>query len=75
VRTKLYRNLKPGDRIMVRDATGEKSRAALVTVLRVQECRAGYITGKRRWEVIADYPWWWHSPITAYSDDRTEVHS
>ena len=73
-RSKLIRNLKPGDRFTIIDVDGK--RTATVTVQAVQETRMGYFTRKRRWEVIVQggYPWWWGcSPMVGYSDSRIEL--
>ena len=74
MRTKLIRNLKPGDKFGVRtDFPGEKHRHAVVTVSCVQETRRGFMTGKRTWEVIGDYPWWFPHCITGYHNEKIEL--
>jgi hypothetical protein len=79
MKTKLYRNLKHGDKILVADATNNNGsvggRTAIVTVSCVQETRSGRISGKRQWAVHGNYPWWFSGPILAYSTDRTELVS
>lgn len=70
MKTKLIRNLKPGDKLQIRS----ESRSAVVTVRRVQEIPQGIATGRRRWEVSADYPFWWGlTGVIGYSSDRIEV--
>ena len=72
--TKLYRNLKAGDKFVVHDNTDpKKHRTAVVTVSGVREIARGFISHKRQWEVSGDYPWWFVHAIIAYSTDKVEV--
>jgi hypothetical protein len=74
MKSKLYRNLRPGDKFRVTDRTdGGKERTAIITVSKVQEGRVGHFTGERRWEVHGDYPWWFQGPVVAYSGDRVNL--
>lgn len=74
-RSKLVRNLRPGDVIEVTDATHYPSRTHRVTVTRVCETRPG-LSGRRMWEAsftpTVSFTW---RTITAYSDTRIEVYS
>jgi hypothetical protein len=73
-RTKLYRNLKPGEKITLLDQTTPgKTRTHTLVVSHVQETCRAYFTGKRQWVVHGNYPWWWSNPITVYSTDKVEV--
>ena len=73
-KSKLYRNLKPGDKFRVESAYKiGLYRSHIVTVSAVHETCRGYFSGKRQWEVSGDYPYWWNGPIRAYSDDRTDL--
>lgn len=71
-KTKLYRNLKPGDKFKV---YREDGRSYTVTVYRVQESTRSWYTGKRQWEVLGDYPFWWTTPIRAYHDEKTTLET
>jgi hypothetical protein len=75
MKTKLYRNLKPGDQFTVVDLTYPSAygRAAAVTVTGVREAGPAWFTGKRQWEIHGTYPWWFRGPIMAYSTDRVEL--
>lgn len=75
MKTKLYRNLKPGDRFTVIDLsfTSTHGRASTVTVSKVHETSKAWFSGKRQWAVHGDYPWWFTGPIHAYSTDRVEL--
>jgi hypothetical protein len=82
-KTKLIRNLKPGDIIQISDATRIPPVVARVRIRSVAEIDAGFITGRRRW--IAHFDW--IKPpdvytafnsfmsITGYSTDRIEVYN
>lgn len=72
LRSKLWRNLKPGDKFRV-SCAGVPYREKVCTVTKVQEVRRAWFSGKRQWEIHADYPWWWPCPIRAYADERTEL--
>ncbi len=76
-RTKLVRNLRPGDVIEVTDAVGYPARTYRVTVTHVQETRPGIASGRRMWQAAFTpalrFGSW--STITGYSDDRVEVYS
>lgn len=72
-RSKLYRNLKPGDKFAIADNTSGKLRSAVITVSSVHETKRAWFTGRRLWQVHGNYPWWWPFPITAYSDERVEL--
>lgn len=69
---RLIRRLREGDKIRISTYDG---RNKVVTVIRVQEIQSGFITRQRRWEVIADYPYWWPVPITGYADDKIDVET
>jgi len=69
-KSKLYRNLKCGDKFRVRREDGI---SAIVTVSQVQETRKAWFSGKRQWEVHGNYPWWWMTPIRAYSNERCNL--
>ena len=72
--SKLYRNLKAGDKILLQTGFGIKDyRTHVLTVTRVQETRRAWFTGRRQWMVLGNYPWWFPGPILSYSDDRTEL--
>lgn len=79
MKTKLFRNLKPGDKFVVyRDILGvEKLKVsqthAIVTVISVQETTRAHFSGKRQWQVNGNYPWWWVTPICAYANEKTEL--
>lgn len=75
MKTKLYRNLKPGDQFRIETGYGIKQyRSAIITVTRVEETQRAYFSGKRQWAVYGNYPWWWGStPVTAYSTDKVEL--
>lgn len=67
-KTKLIRNLKKGDKFVVRREDGV---SATITVQGVQETQRAWFTGKRQWEVIAhDWPFWWCFGLRGYSTDR-----
>lgn len=72
-RLKLIRNLKKGDKFYVTDNTDGKNRRCLITVQTVQETRPGFLTGRRMWQVIADYPFWFSCGVRGYSKDKIEV--
>ncbi len=73
-RTKLYRNLKPGDRFIVEtDWVIKEHRTAVVTVSCVKETYICPFTSKRQWRVLGNYPWWFSGPIHVYSDERVEL--
>lgn len=72
-KSKLIRNLKPGDKFTVMDDTGDRLRTCTVTVSSVRETRRAWFSGKRQWEVSADYPWWWPFPVRGYSTDRINL--
>lgn len=67
---KLIRNLRAGEQFQVKSYD---DREATVTALRVQETSKGCSTRRRRWEIIATYPWWWAYPVVGYSDTPIEV--
>lgn len=74
MKTKLIRNLKPGDKFKISSVSWH-SHEATVEVARVQETRYGLLR-KRRWEVIVKggYPWWWGCvPVSGYHNDRIEL--
>ena len=72
--SKLYRNLKLGDKFVVStDLSCPRQYRAVVTVTAVQETSRAWFTGRRQWVVHGNYPWWWTLPIRAYSDDRTDL--
>lgn len=74
--TKLYRNLKKGDKIVLLDETDyPKIRKHILIVSSVRECSRAWFTGKRQWEVSGNYPFWFPFPIRAYSNDRTELYA
>ncbi len=73
IQSKLIRNLKPGDKFYVTDDTDGKNRRKLITVIAVQETSSGFLTRRRRWKVIADYPFWFSCGVTGYSNDRIGV--
>ena len=69
--SKLYRNLLPGDKIMVQMSMAyAPMRTHVVTVSHVEEMTRCHISGKRQWVVYGDYPWWFRGPIIAYHEDR-----
>jgi len=74
MKTKLYRNLKPGDTLTVETGWGIRPyRHAVVTVSKVYETRRCWFTNRKQWAVCGDYPWWFGGPIHAYSDERVEL--
>ncbi len=74
MRTKLCRNLKPGDRFTVETGWGVKQYlSAIVTVNSVEKTGRDWFAGKHQWIIYGDYPWWWGRPIYAYSTDRVEL--
>ena len=73
-KSKLYRNLKPGDQFKVETGYGiSRYMWHIVTVSSVKETRRAFFTGKRQWAVYGDYPWWFSGPIHAYSYDRVTL--
>lgn len=74
-KSKLYRNLKPGDKFQVIDLTflSTHGRTHTVTVTSVQETKRAWFTNRRQWAIHGNYPWWFGGPIMAYSDDRVEL--
>lgn len=71
-KSRLVRNLKPGDRLRV---IGDNE-SRIVTVSRVQETRAGFLTKRRMWEaILSSPPFWFPNTITGYHDTRVEVLS
>ena len=73
MKTKLIRNLKKGDQFTVFDC--DYRRHQTVTVQCVQETRRGFMTGKRMWQVIGDFPWWFACGVTGYHNDKIEVNT
>jgi hypothetical protein len=74
-KTKLGRNLKPGDKIQLVDGISSKPRTALCTVDRVYETRRAWFSGRRMWRVaLKDKPWWFGPEIMCYSNERFEVY-
>jgi hypothetical protein len=69
-RSKLLRNLKPGDRYTIQGT--EPHQRLTLTVLRVEETSMGCFTGKRRWAVhsVERRPFWFQFPVIGYSDER-----
>ena len=73
-KSKLYRNLKPGDRFKVETGYGIKQYlSAVVTVSSVEKVGRNRFSGKQQWAVYGDYPWWWGRPIHAESSERCEL--
>jgi hypothetical protein len=75
-KTKLIRNLKPGDVIQVTDATRYPSKVYRVTVTRVQESTRYSFSGKRTWDAFFT-PHLMHGSwcsVWGYSDDRMDVY-
>lgn len=68
MQTKLVRNLKAGDKLKLVDIDGKRTH--LLEVRKVEETRPGYLTGKRQWKVVGDYPWWFPLPVVGYSNSR-----
>jgi hypothetical protein len=76
-KTKLVRNLKPGDVIHVTDAVQLPAKTHRVTVRRVQEGPRGWFSGKRMWRAYFE-PQLMHGSwtyITGHSKDRVEVYN
>lgn len=73
LKTKLYRNLKPGDIISV-ECNITDYRKEYVKVNRVQETTKYWHSVKRIWEIHGEYPWWWPGPIRAYSNEKCDVY-
>lgn len=73
IKSKLFRNLKKGDKFEVIADNGRHCRTAIVTVTSVQECSRGWFDGKRRWQVNGNYPWWFMLPVRATHDERTDL--
>lgn len=82
-KTKLIRNLKPGDIIQVTDAVRYPVITSRVRTTHVHESSPGFMTGRRRWTAHFE---WIHTPevytayhsfmsITGYSDERIEVYN
>lgn len=69
-KSKLYRNLVPGDRFRV---WREDGKTDIVTVSHVRECPHAWFSGRRQWEVLGNYPWWWTAPIRAYANERVDL--
>lgn len=67
--TRLYRNLKKGDKFVVRF----ENKSTIVVVSSVNETRRFHFSGKRCWEIHANYPWWFPGPIRGYSTDKIEI--
>jgi hypothetical protein len=76
MRTKLIRNLKRGDQFIVNGIftpIHREPRNAIVTVQAVQETCRGYMTRKRQWMVVGDFPWWFSCGIIGYHNDKIEI--
>lgn len=76
MRTKLIRNLRPGDEIKVIVDTDDDFQVHRVRVTGVQEIGRGAITRERRWSAEFEpalYFGSWHS-IVGYADSKTEVY-
>ena len=73
--SKLFRNLKPGDRFVVSAESGLRTVTHVVNVTIVRDGGHNYFTGKREWVVHGTYPWWWSRAIRATYNERTEVLS
>ena len=76
-RTKLFRNLKPGEQFQViLDIPGHPYTASTVTVTSVERIAKPRKYGISFWRVYGDFPLWWCCPyLVAYSDERTELVS
>ena len=82
-KTKLIRNLLPGDIIQVSDAMGGPRWTRKVEITRVNEIEKGFMTGRRRY--AAHFKWinppprytaWYSSQfITGYVDERIETYN
>lgn len=74
-KTKLFRNLKPGEKFVVETGYGVKQHySSVVTVSCVRETCLSWLTGKRQWNVFGNFPWWWGGKCTTIgSKDRVEV--
>lgn len=72
MKTKLIRNLKKGDKFRI-SCESPVRRSAIVTVSHVQETIRGPFSGRRVWQVLGDYPWWWGFPVRGYSDSKMEL--
>jgi hypothetical protein len=81
-KTKLIRNLQPGDIVEISDTVG-KPFTLRVEITRVHEIDRGFSTGRRRY--AAHFRWinppprytaWYSSQyITGYVDERIEVYT
>lgn len=75
-KSKLFRNLKAGDKFVVETGYGIKDyRTAVVTVHEVRRiAEKGCFTGKTQWNVYGTFPAWWGSNhTTVYATDRVEL--
>jgi len=71
---RLIRNVRKGDRFIVRSDIDGVKRSATVTASSVQEVSSGCFTRKRRWMIAADYPWWWGTiGVTGYHNDKITI--
>ena len=75
-KSKLFRNLKAGDKFVVETGYGIKDyRTAVVTVHEVRRiAEKGWFTGKTQWNVYRTFPACWGSNhTTVYATDRVEL--
>jgi hypothetical protein len=72
-KSKLFRNLKPGDKFKVETGYGiEPHKEAIITVSKVEEARTH--SRIRQWAVYGSgYPFWFPGPVMAEHDERTEL--
>ncbi len=76
-KSKLYRNLKPGDKFEVVIDTPKFRAVAVVTVSDVKRMPSMRFSDRGRaiYYVYGDFPFWWGQDyIRAYSDERTELY-
>lgn len=71
-KSKLYRNLKPGDNILLIDCSSARMRHCVLTVSSVVKT-INLFSHKSEWIVNGNYPWWWTIPIHAYGNERVQL--
>lgn len=72
--TKLIRNLRPGDRVILRGI--HPTQLCEVSVAAPPRKVRSYFTSRQRYEVdLVDAPWWWGDKLHGDSRERVGVAS